>query len=205
MIFNTNYKLDKILPPLSQEEILNTPEFFAMSTEQIYYSPRCPRHLRTLLLSMPWTDRPNFVQVRPQDFRKQPAFALGQAWHVDVNTNLANGQVHLAKNLDEFRSMVVSFGDVAETEFVRDPLEIDTSRINPYDHGQFAGHVSSLSPAAIASAPNQVAVYTGRDIHRVGTNVRLGNARLIIVSVECDDEIPVAGGQIRPSIMELGR
>lgn len=202
MIFNTSYRLGKILEPLSQEEILNTPEFYAMSLEGILESGRCPDHLRRVLLELEWGNRPTVVQVRPQDFRFGHPHILGTGWHVDVNTVLMNGTEHKAKSLDEFYSMVVSFGDVAETEFIKGPLEINRPNVDPYDHCGFADLVNSLKFETVTAFPNQMATYTSRDIHRINPKIRRGNMRLIIVTFECDEAVDKNGGQIRPSIRE---
>jgi hypothetical protein len=92
-----------------------------MSQEEVAKDPSCPEHLKRILAAMPWRGGPNFVQIRPQDFRGRAIPVLGQAWHVDVNTPLDNGRMNWAKDLEEFRSMVVSFGDVVETEFAVGP------------------------------------------------------------------------------------
>lgn len=202
MIFNTTFSLGKVLAPLSQEEIFNTPEFYAMSFENILKSGRCPKHLKRVIEEMELGERPNVIQVRPQDFRERAPYILGDGWHVDVNTNLANGREHRAKSLDEFSSRVVSFGDVAETEFIAGPFEVDTDRFSPFDHSAFAQHVACRSFKTIVSLPNQLAKYTSRDIHRVNPNIRLGRMRLIIVTFECEEAIEETGGQIRPSIRE---
>jgi hypothetical protein len=202
-VFNTNYKLRGVMAPLSQDEIYNTPEFYAMSADEIVASGRCPSHLRRVLEAMEWTGRPNFVQVRPQDFRAARPYVLGDGWHVDLNTQV-KGRMHLAKSLDEFRSMVVSFGDVVETEFVARPFSFDTAKASPYDHSPFAEAVKALHPETVALKPNQLAVYTSRDVHRVSPNLRPGNMRLIIVTVETDvdNQVGPGEGEIRPSIRE---
>lgn len=208
MIFNNTFKLANVIPPLSQDEIYNTPEYYAMSREQILDDPTCPMHLKLVLNSMPWIGRPSFVQVRPQDFRGANPHILGTGWHVDVNTALTNGRMHLAKSLDEFRSMVVSFGDVCETQFIGSPIDIDSS-VDPFDHCAFATAVDAKLARTgfhlVTTAPDQVAVYTSRDIHRAAPNVRPGKMRLIIVSVELDEDLEAGAGQVRPSIKERGR
>lgn len=200
MIFNTTYRLLEVLPPLSQDEILHTPEYFAMSAADIIRDPGCPAHLKRVLNALPLGERPSVVQVRPQDFRRGVVPILGTGWHVDVNTRLANGRMHLAKDLLEFTSTVVSFGDVAETEFAVGPIEIDTKQVDPFNHGLFAGHVERLAPITVTALPNQVASYTSRDIHRVNPRVRPGNMRLIIVTFECDDAVESDAGRVLPSI-----
>jgi hypothetical protein len=207
-LFNTTYHLGDVLDPLTQDEISLTPEFFAMSYQDVLESGKCPPWLRRVLLALPWTNRPNFVQVRPQDFRGATPHVLGGGWHVDVNTGLANGVMHWAKSLDEFRSMVVSFGDVAETEFIRKPFEVADERV-AFDHCAFHGLMERMCAAGnvetVALQPNQVATYGSRDVHRISPKIRHGRMRLIIVTVELDVWLPKEGGRIGPSIRERGR
>lgn len=208
MIFNTTYKLGATLQGLTQEEIYNTPEYYALSREEIFADPKCPEHLKRVLNDLEWRGRPSVVQVRPQDFRRERPHVLGLGWHVDVNTRLVNGRMHLAKNLDEFTSQVVSFGDVVETEFVKQPFRVNTNEVDPFDHSRFAGHVGRLVDhhglETIRTAPNQVAMYTSRDVHRVAPNFRLGSMRVIIVTFECDEALEGGAGERRPSIRERG-
>lgn len=204
MIFNTTYELANIIESPTQEELYNTPEFFAMAYEDIIKHSKCPQHLKEVLNQFHWIGRPNYVQVRIQDYRKAPAHTLGTGWHVDVNTPLVNGREHWAKNLDEFRSMVASFGNVLETEFAKGPIEIDTNIINPFDHVQFATHVASLNPEVVTAAPGQLAIYTAKDIHRASPNYRLGNIRMIIVTVEGDAPLEEGAGEVRLSLKEKG-
>lgn len=200
MIFNTTYRMGERLAPLSQDEILHTPEYYALSLDQILDDGNCPAHLKRVLLAFPWSSRPNYIQVRPQDWRKGRPEVLGGGWHVDINTNLSGGHPpKVAKSLDEFRSMVVSFGDVVETEFIRGPIEVHA---DPYDHCAFNDAVSRKSFATDIAAPDQIAIYTTRDIHRIAPHARPGKARLIIVTVECDEALPPGAGYVKPSIAE---
>jgi hypothetical protein len=201
-VFNANYRFGDTLAPLTQDEIYHTPEFYAMSVDEILRSGRCPAHLSRVLQAMPFSGRPNYVQVRPQDFRKGAPYILGDGWHVDVNTALVNGRMHVARDLSEFTSMVVSFGDVVETEFVEHPFTIDAAQWSPFDHSRFHEKVTSMNPSARRSAPNQVAIYTSTDVHRVAPGPRIGNMRLIIVTVEQDNALEAGAGDIRPSIRQ---
>lgn len=205
MIFSTTYKSVKMLPSLSQEEIVNTPEFYAMSLENILKSDQCPEHLKTILMAHPWGSRPNVIQVRPQDWRTKVPRVSGKDFHLDMNTFLRNGRNHVAKNLFEFRLFVVSFGDVVETEFLRGPVEIDTKEFDPWkDYPRFADHINYIEKKyeTDTAEPNELMEYTSRDIHRISKHHRLGGYRLIIVSFECDEAIPEEGGAIGPSIRE---
>lgn len=204
--FNTTYELEYTIPDPGQEEIINMPNFFAMSHEEIKAHPKCPASLKKILDQFLWTGRPNYCQVRGQDFRVERDWRtmglLGNAWHVDVNTPLDNGRMHWCSSLSEFRSMVCSWGDVVDTEFARGPIEIDTARHNPYNHAAFAGYISSLNPEVEVASPGQLATYTAFDVHRMRTDFRWGRCRLIIVTVEQDEPLEEGAGGVHPSIAE---
>lgn len=204
MIFNTTYELANIIESPTQEELYNTPEFFAMSYEDIIKHPKCPQHLKEVLNQFHWIGRPNYVQVRIQDYRKEKGFTLGHGWHVDLNTPLANGRENRAKNLDEFRSMTASFGNVLETQFVKGPIEIDIHKVNPYDHVQFANYIANLNPEVVTALPDQLAIYTAYDAHRANPIYRIGNIRMIIVTVECDSPLEANASYIKLSLKERG-
>jgi hypothetical protein len=190
MIFNDTFRMGATLPPLSQEEILNTPEFYCMSLVEILDSGKCPSHLGNRLRLMPWTGRPNFIQVRIQDMTQTPR---GSYFHVDVNTILANGIHHCAKSFNEFRSMTVSFGDVVEAEFIKEPFEMDLTMAQAV-----SGAYQLPALETVSAKPNQIVTYSSRDFHRCGLTYRNpGNVRLIIVSVELDDSLPEGSGYIK--------
>lgn len=200
MIFNNRYNLANIFWPVEQEEIFNCPDFYAMSHEDIIKNKDCPKFLKRILEGFPWSGRPNFVQVRPQDFRAGKPYVLGDGWHCDISTNLANGRVHSPKNLDEFRMLTVSFGDVAETEIIKGPLEIND--VSPYDFQAFYNKVSSMQFETITAKPDQLIDYSSTDIHRINPAYRLGKMRLIIVAAECDERIEKEGCRIIPSLRD---
>lgn len=204
MIFNHRYMLGDFIDSPEQEDILNCPEFYAMSSDEIYKSSKCPNFLKKILLSFPWSLRPNCVQVRPQDFRTRVPNVLGNGWHCDINTTLANGKIHSPKDLDEFRMLTVSFGDVAETEVIKKPLQIND--VSPYDFVPFFNRVTSMVDSmrleTIVAGRNQILDYSSTDIHRIHPSYRIGNMRLIIVAFECDEAVDPSGGAVLPSIME---
>lgn len=200
MIFNDRYKLSKTFAPVSQEEIFNCPEYYAMSLDDILYHKDCSDFLKNILYGFPWKNRAQVIQVRPQDFRTGKPHVLGDGWHCDINTTLANGRIHSPKDLDEFRMMTVSFGDVAETELIKDPIEIDD--VSPYEFHSFYNKVSLMKFETVTAAPNQLVDYSSTDIHRINPNYRIGKMRLIIVAFECDDPIEKEGGRVGPSIRE---
>ena len=197
MLFNSTHKFTSILQPLTQEEIYNTPEFFGMSYAQIHDSGRCPPWLRRTLLDFPWdASRPNVIQVRPHDFRQGRPFILGDGAHVDANVRLNDGVERTARDMFDWRLMTVSFGDCVQTEFMVERFEGDLSPTS--DHGAFFSRLPYATYRA--PAPNQLAEYTSRDVHRAGRVRGPGTFRLMIVAFESSDI--TAGGIVLPSIRE---
>lgn len=199
MLYNTGLKLGSFLTPIEQKEIYECPEFFAMSRDEIIQSGQCPDSLKRALDEMPWTGRHNVIQVRPQDWRTQHPVVLGAGWHVDVNARLNDGTVRVAKSPTDFHLMVVSFGEVAETDFIATPMELPD--VMTADHGHLFGvEIHKQAFEVVSNQPCQLAEYTSTDIHRLSTRYRLGRLRLLIVAFESDD-VP-SGGAIMPSLAE---
>jgi hypothetical protein len=200
MLYNATHKWLNFLPEASQEDILNCPEFFAMSLEEIEKSGSCPEFLLKILRAFPWLSRPNVIQVKPQDFRKSVPRALGTNTHLDDNVRLKDGVCRTSDNLFDFRLLSVCFGDVLETDFVSTPMELpDLDDKKNVDYAKWFANLPNNLQYHHA-APNQLAEYTSRDLHRMGTRPRLGRARLFIVAFECNK--PISGGKIFPTILE---
>jgi hypothetical protein len=203
MLFNTGHKFLEILEPMSQEEILSCPEVFCMTLEATLAHPQCTAALRARLLAMPWSGAPTVLQVRPQDWRHGPLKVLGDGWHVDTGVvECIDGVRRCPPDLDDYRLLSVSFGDVTETEFVATPMEFPDAR-PPYDHGAYMGRLASMPFQTITAAPNQLVEYTSRDIHRMSPHVRLGRARLLFINLE-STTVP-AGGIMLPNILDRVR
>ncbi len=182
----------------SQEEILNCPEFFAMSYAQIRASGECPPFLDKILGAFPWTGRNNVIQVKPQDFRKAKPSTLGEGVHLDLNVRLKDGKIRTADNLDDFHLSIVSFGGVCQTEFVKTPMELPDLD-GPVDYLKFFQDLPE-NMKYHSPKPGQLATYRSSDLHRMSPKFKLGNARLMIVAFECNKDL--ANGIVLPSIIE---
>jgi hypothetical protein len=187
MIYNTGHKFTKFLEPISQEDIFNTPEYFAMSREEVLSNKNTPDFLKNTILEFPWSERPSVLQIRPQNFQKKKPPLLGDHWHIDVNVRLKDGITRVASSISDWRLLVCSWGDVVQTEFMATPMDLPDLVETGQDHGQFFDHVSKLPHTVVQAAPNQLAEYTSKDIHRMGTNYTLGRFRLMIVAFESSD------------------
>ena len=199
MIYNTSYRFLQYIDPPSQEDVYNMPEYFAMSTGEVIASG-CPTFLRNILLQMPWKDRPNVLQIRPQDFRTGQPPLLGDFWHIDNNVRLRDGKTRVAPNLDDFRLLVVSFGNVVETDFLVGPCEYPELDCTGANHPPIWQEVNQYAGPYDTVGPNQIAEYTSKDIHRMGRNPKLGRFRLVIIGFE--SSVVKGEGWKLPSIRE---
>lgn len=199
MIYNTGHRFTKLLTSVEQEQIYECPEYFAMSRDEIIKSG-CPEFLKRTINEFPWANRPNVIQVRPQDFRRSKPAALGDGWHIDDNVRLKDGKVRVAKSLEDFRLLVVSFGGVVQTDFIATPLEMPDISIPGTHYGEFFSKLANHKFEIHQAAPNQLAEYTSKDIHRMGQSYNLGRLRLMIVAFESDEV--VGDGIVLPSIKE---
>lgn len=195
VIYNTGFQFLHTIADPSQEDIYAMPEYFAMSRDEIVASG-CPAFLKTILDQFPWKDRPNVIQVRPQDWRLGRPEVLGDGWHIDDSVRLKDGKVRVASSLEDFRLLVCSFGNVCETDFIQGPLELPS--LIGANYGEFFGYVARLNPHYVTPAPNQLVEYTSKDIHKVGARYRLGRFRLMIVAFESDHVI--GDGWVLPSL-----
>ena len=203
MIYNTGFKISKYIKGPTQEQIYTMPEYFAMSKTEIYADPNCPSILKEILDQFPWDGRHNVIQVRPQDFKIQiPKEALGGHYHTDIMVLLNDGTSRIAKDSNELHLMVCSWGDVVGTDFLTTPIEMGDI-FNPADNtSPMDVHLKALhGPQDHYQSKNgELIEYTSLDIHRMGSNPKLGRYRLMIVAFDCDS-VP-AGGKILPSIAE---
>lgn len=199
MLFNSTHAFGNIVSDLSQDEILNTPEYFAISREGILNDKRCPEHLKKVLAEMPWKDRRSCVQVKPQDWRWGRPDVLGCHWHVDVNVQLHDGKNRTADHWNDWRLFLVSFGGVAGTDFINVQTDVD---VDENQIGQFTKALATVQPAmSYMRAPDHhVMEYTSRDIHRLSPIVNRKAARLLIVAFESDQDL--ADGVVMPSIRD---
>ncbi len=201
MIYNTGHSFTKLIEPPTQEEIMDCAEFFALSKEEVLAHPKCTPALARIINEFPWTGRHSVVQVRPQDFRVSAPEVLGGHWHLDNMVMLNDGRKRIASSADEFKLMVISFGEVVETEFIRTPLDLPNVYKNECTLPELLFDRLGQEQFEIHSPlPNQMVEYTSKDMHRIGLNPKLGNCRLMIVAFECDSYM--GGGIVLPSINE---
>jgi hypothetical protein len=150
---------------------------------------RIPLEIRCVISALPfsWKRKHAWLYVRPQrcvvgakDTR------TGSFYHLDVDA------VHhaVAPAWDEFINLTVSFGNIAETEFIADPMVIDVAeRPSSHDYVTVAGILGDPRPGYRTESPNngQVMHYTTLDGHRAGPIRRTGT-RLIMLGFETDSE-----------------
>lgn len=200
VIYNSGFRFDKFIAPPSQDEIHNCPEYFAFSKEEIYDHKDAPEFLKRIIREFPWDGRKSVLQVRPQDWRKTRPVMLGDGWHIDDCVRLKDGKVRVCKNFDDFKLMTVSFGNVCETDFMSTILDLPDLSMPGTNYAEFFAHVATLKTTSLRPAPNQLAIYTSKDIHKVGSLHHLGKLRLMIVAFESD--VVDGEGLCLPSIKE---
>ncbi len=206
MIYNQSWHRRQTIEGPTQEQIFTMPEYFALSREEVYAHAGCPDFLKRILDLFPWDGRKSLLQIRPQDFRTRMPDALGSNWHTDIMVRLHDGHVRVARDSYEMHLMVCSWGEVVETEFIgnamemRDIFDKQTPEFSPMD---LLNNVHRTRLQIERAEPGQLIEYTSRDIHRMGERPRLGRLRLMIVAF--DSDTIEAGGIIIPSIEERSR
>lgn len=143
-----------------------------------------PSEVRKRLDAFPWgfggTRKYQWIYVRPQviDVTKADTRS-GNFYHLDVDSIYRC----VAPAWDEFREIAVSFGDIAEVEFIAEPMTINANdRPSSNDYVTLSGNFNRAF--ATESPKNaQLALYTGLDAHRAGPIRRSGN-RLFLIAFE---------------------
>ena len=211
MLYNTGHKFTMTIDPPSQEDIYNCKYYFALNYNQVKKSG-APKFLMDLLDQFPFDGRNNFLQIRPQDFRKgMPYNVDGTHWHTDYGVRLVdeNGnQIKAyAKNHDEFHVMTISWGYGTLTDFIKTPMDLpDNLEYNDSkDRWEFWNNslLNRLKEPFeyITSPMNQMSEYTSRDLHRNDGIIHSNGFRLVIIATDCDH---IEGNtRIWPSIREL--
>lgn len=152
---------------------------------QVLEAPYVPLAVKNVVTKLPWGwggERAHrWLYIRPQRIvLGQPDRRSGTFWHVDVDAVYRS----VAPDWDDFRAMVASFGDVAETEFMTTPFDITVE--GPPQSSDYTRLMSQLEgkPTKFhAPAPGQIAHYTVRDFHRAGAPRKTG-WRLVILGFE---------------------
>lgn len=102
--------------------------------------------------------------------------------------------------MEDFRLLVVSFGGVVGTDFIKTPLDLPDLGLPGANYGQFFTDVGQMQFEIEQAQPNQLAEYSSKDIHRMGQKWTLGRFRLMIVAFESDEVI--GDGIVLPSLRE---
>ena len=159
------------------------------SPKDLIANDKIPLQIRTVIADLPWSFKRKhaWLYVRPQRcVIAGPDHRTGSFYHLDVDA------VHhaVAPAWDEFINLTVSFGDVAETEFIADPMVIDLpERPSSADYVTVAGIMNKPGVNYRTESPKnaQVMHYTTLDCHRAGPIRRTGT-RLILLGFETDSE-----------------
>ncbi len=154
-----------------------------------------PSTARQAIARLPWTKtrKHRQVLVRTQDCRGVDT-RLGTFWHRDVD-------VHgiVTPTWDDLILTVVSFGGIAETEFIPHKGNLETlmeiwgePSLSCYTD-QFAAEANGTGwPDAESAAPCQVVRYRSWDWHRAG-HIRKRGWRLVMIGIESDHLEPRGG------------
>ncbi len=187
----------KVMPPIRQVEIEYCPEVTGMKpSDPLMWEGGGGVSIAVMhrVWGLPWSGKRQHLQVliRPQDCRKEDA-RIGSFWHLDMNVGL-----YFAPDWDDMILHIVSFGDVAETEFV--PTALKDHELAPRPSAQLyqapfnIDHLMSVRAdnKTAHAKPNQVVTYTSRHWHRGGA-LRNPGRRLVIIGVESDHLQPLGG------------
>lgn len=185
---NQTHRFGMNLGDLPQEVLelasISCPKIEGWTPAEVLSHPTASRAVKNKVAQLPWGwggERAHrWLYIRHQKVAAgQPDRRSGSFWHVDVDAVFRS----VAPDWDDFRAMAVSFGDIAETEFIATPFDIDVD--GPPRSSMYVELLPQL-PATFethAPAPGQIAHYTVRDFHRAGP-VRRSGHRLIILAFE---------------------
>ncbi len=187
LAMNHTHRFGDFMGTLPQELIASMKHMRleGVSPDEVLRNPVIPRAVQNVVMRMPWGwggDRAfRWLYIRPQHVvQGQPDRRSGSFWHVDVDAVYRS----VAPDWDDFRAMAVSFGDIAETEFIKTPFNITVD--GPPKSADYVHLLPQLEGKTFethAPEPGQVAHYTVRDFHRAGP-VRNTGWRLIILAFE---------------------
>lgn len=180
---NKTFKFGEQLADLTQEDIIACPAVgYGVSPANL--PANLPESVRIRIAHFPWTNtrKYNWLYIRPQFC--DPALTdirSGNFYHLDVDAIYKC----VAPAWGEFIEHAVSFGDVAEVEFISEPMVIeapDTPSSDAYAtlSTNFQRTFQTASPANA-----QFVSYTGLDAHRAGP-IRKKGMRLFLIGFETD-------------------
>ncbi len=181
---NHTHAFTKQFEDLQQHDIERCPRLDGISPHDLITRADVPEPIKEVVRQLPYTNQRKWcwLYVRPQlCVLGGPDDRSGSFWHVDVDAVFRC----VAPDWDDFQAMAVSFGNVAETEFIVDPLQIEvTGPPKSRDYVTFSPLVNAGQVwRTEAPRPCQVAHYTIRDFHRAGPIRRTG-WRLVILAFE---------------------
>jgi hypothetical protein len=187
---NHTHRFGMQLNDLSQKVIAACPRYDGVSPEVVLGAYALPIEVKHTLAALPWGGERKYrwLYIRPQLCRlDEPDHRSGSFFHLDVDAVYRS----VAPAWDEFRAMAVAFGDVAETEFIADPMTIDVPGETPksQDYVTLAGILNPVGVRWSTHSPRnaQVAHYTTLDAHRAG-KIRKDGWRLIVLGFETNAE-----------------
>lgn len=182
---NQTHRFTRQLKDVPQDDIAACPTLNGLSPYDVLSDKRVPETIRDAVKSLPWGwggertyrwlyVRPQLVDLTQADRRS------GSFWHIDVDAVFRC----VAPDWNDFRAMAVSFGDIAETEFMATPFDIDVDGPPRSSHYvELLAQLEGKTWTTEQAKPCQVALYTIRDFHRAGPCRRSG-WRLIILAFE---------------------
>ncbi len=170
---------------IPQEQIAACPTITGADALGVLWLESLPPAVQTAVRSLPWTctRRHRQVLIRPQDCRDHDT-RLGTFWHRDVDVH---GVV--TPTWDDMILTIVSFGGIAETEFIRGVVPERSAQpphLSCYTD-ELARRVNGCGWEALmsAAAPCQVVRYGSLDWHRAG-HIRNRGWRLVMIGIESD-------------------
>lgn len=180
--FNNTFRFTEQLDDISQEDIARTPPVgWGESPENILLMPNMPESVKAVIGALPYpTDRKYiWCYVRPQwcELGKTDE-RTGSFFHCDVDAIYRC----VAPDWYDFKELLVSFGNISETEYITDSLNIEVNPVpQSSDYVTLSPYFNNGQEWKTASQKNgQVVEYTMRDVHRAGPIRRTG-WRLVIV------------------------
>lgn len=182
---NQSHRFTKQFEDIPQEDIARCPLLEGgHSPAEILARADVSESIKNVVRELPYSgDRAyTWLYIRPQQCTiSGPDHRSGAFFHVDVDAVYRC----VAPDWEDFRVMIVSFGNVAETQFISDPLELEVTKLPQVsDYVNFSGIVNNGYPWKLESPkPCQVAQYTIKDFHRAGP-IRRNGWRLAIVVFE---------------------
>ncbi len=181
---NHTHRFTKQFQDISQEDIASCPALEAVSPADALASG-VAESIKQVIRELPYTGERAYtwMYIRPQLCSlTEPDRRAGTFYHLDVDAPFRS----VAPDWDNFRTMVVSFGDVSETQFITDPISFESGPPRITDYVNLSGLVNNGHPWNTASPrPCQVAEYTTRDFHRAGP-IRRSGWRLVMIIIETD-------------------